>query len=211
MKLDVPFYKQSFALDCGPVSLKMVLDYFGNKLTQEQIKNKIQSEKSGATPLISLALTAKELGYSVKFFSTKLGFNPEHFKLDFYKKVTEGKEAHKNFINNIFQKCVKINLNMEEKSLSLNELLSFLSEDSILIVLIDWNIITDKQGYQGHIVPIVGYDEENVFVHQLGPLNPQPFMPIKKELFDKARKAKGTDEDIIVIYQKSGFAETLIK
>ena len=201
MRLEVPFYINKY-LDCGPVALRMVLDYFGNKLTEQQVKDKIQSEKSGATPTVSLALAARQLGFKSKFFSIKLGFNPEHFKLDFYKKVTEGQEAHKNFIEDIFQKCIQSKVEMEEKSLSLNELLLLLSKDSIPIVLIDWNIIINREGYQGHIVPIVGYDEDHVYIHQPGPSNPQPFMPIKRELFDKARKAQGTDEDVAVIYRK---------
>ena len=59
-----------------------------------------------------------------------------------------------------------------------------------------------EKGYQGHFVPVVGYDKKNVYVHNHGLNNPLSFLPIKKEIFEEARKAKGTDEDIIVVHRK---------
>ena len=55
---------------------------------------------------------------------------------------------------------------------------------------------------QGHFVPIVGYDEKNIYVHNQGLTNPTENLSIPRELFEQARKAKGTDEDIIFIYRK---------
>lgn len=91
-----------------------------------------------------------------------------------------------------------------EKSLLLEEILSFVTEESIPIVLIDWNVIMSRKnkGYQGHFVPIVGYDEKVVYIHNPGLKDTKEFMPISRELFDKARKSEGTDEDVAVIYKK---------
>lgn len=70
------------------------------------------------------------------------------------------------------------------------------------IVLLDWNKITKKANtYHGHFVPVVGYDEKFIYVHNHGLNNPQSFLQIEKKLFDEARKAQGTDEDILIIYK----------
>jgi len=50
-------------------------------------------------------------------------------------------------------------------------------------------------------VPIVGYDTDNVYVHNHGFSNPTPFLKIDKKTFEEARTANGTDEDIIIIYR----------
>ena len=91
---------------------------------------------------------------------------------------------------------------MEERSLSLEELLSKVSRNCIPIVLLDWSKIKGTLDFIGHFIPIIGYDEENVYVHNQGFHNTQAFLPIKRELFEEARKAKGTDEDITFIYRK---------
>ena len=56
-------------------------------------------------------------------------------------------------------------------------------------------------------MPIVGYDNKNVYVHNQGEIDSGEidsgeFIPIKNKLFDEARKVKGTDEDIIYIHRK---------
>jgi len=51
-------------------------------------------------------------------------------------------------------------------------------------------------------VPLVGYDNENVLIHNHGLRDTQEFMKIDRKLFDEARKAKGTDEDVVVIYRR---------
>ena len=48
----------------------------------------------------------------------------------------------------------------------------------------------------------MGYSKQNIYVHNHGLDNPKEFMSIKKEVFNKARKAKGTDGDVVIIYRK---------
>jgi hypothetical protein len=93
---------------------------------------------------------------------------------------------------------------MEERGLSLEELLEKVDRDSLPIILLDWNIIKGMKdkGYQGHFVPIVGHDNDNIYVHNHGLDNPTPFLSVKRDVFEEARKANGTDEDIIIIHSK---------
>lgn len=89
--------------------------------------------------------------------------------------------------------------------MTLEEILEKIGKNIIPIILLDWNVVKGKgkEGYHGHFVPIIGYDKNNVYVHNPGLDNPTNCLPIKKYLFEKARKSKGTDEDIIIIHRKN--------
>ena len=67
----------------------------------------------------------------------------------------------------------------------------------------NWNVIKGRAGYHGHFMPIVGYDDEKIYFHQPGPKDPEPYFAISLEVFDKARKSVGTDEDIFFIHRKN--------
>ncbi len=201
MKLNVPFYKQTSSLNCGPFALKMVLAYFGEDKDIGLLEKKMGMRDGKGISTIRIAITAASFGYRTDFYSKHVLFNEENLKQEFYKKYSDmDLERSKKSVED----AKSAGVNIQEKTLSLEELLRFVTKDSIPIVLLDWNYVKGEKerGYQGHFVPIVGYDERNVYVHNHGLKNTQKFMPIQKEIFDEARKAEGTDEDIVIIYRK---------
>lgn len=201
MKLDVPFYKQTTKLNCGPVALKMVLDYFGEDLGLENLEKEIESREGQGVATIQLATAASKLGFKTEFFSKNLFFDDSNFELDFYKKYAD---TYRGESEKIVNKAKDAGVELDEKVIELNDLLSKLGENSLIIALIDWSVVINKKdgGYQGHIVPIVGFDDRNVYVHNHGTHDPRPFYEISREVFDEARKAKGTDEDFLVVHRK---------
>ena len=105
-------------------------------------------------------------------------------------------------INRLMAECLELGVKLEEKSLTSEEVLSKLSQDCVAIVLLDWSKVKGEGSFQGHFLPIVGYDDEYVYLHQPGPKDAMPNFKIEKKLFDEARISKGTDEDIVFIYRK---------
>lgn len=201
MKLKVPFFKQTTPLNCGPVALKMILAYFGENIELNILEEKTGIKEGKAIYTIQIATAAASLGYKTEFFSKHILFNEENLKQDFYKKYSEmDLEQSKKWI----KEAKKSGVDIQEKTLSLKKILTLIKKDSLPIVLLDWNIIKNRRekGYQGHFVPIVGYDTKNVYVHNHGLTETQGFLPIPIDIFDKARKAEGTDEDIIIIHKK---------
>jgi len=196
MKLKVPFLEQKDKLDCGQAALRMVLSYLGEDPGLEAIEEKIGVKEGKGVHTIQMANAAASLGYKVKLFSKYTEFNKDNLELDFYKKYGDSEEAKQKKWD---KEAEDLGVEIIEKTFDLDDLLKLVKEDSIPIILLDWYVIREKEGYNGHFVPIVGYDEENVLIHNQGIKGTQSFMPIKKELFDKARKAKGTDEDVMVI------------
>jgi uncharacterized protein YvpB len=202
MKLDVPFYVQG-KNECGPVNLQMILEYFGEKRDKEEIKKLVDSGSNGITWGLGLANAASYLGFPSEFYSTSIEVNPSNYDLEYYQKETDGLDAAKEKINMLLKKARKYGVKIEEKSITLKEILSKINEDCLAIVLVDWSKLNNTNKFIGHFLTIVGYDDKNVFVHNPGPNNPESFKQIKKELLDLARKSKGTDEDIILIHRKS--------
>ena len=202
MKLSVPFYVQGIN-ECGPVNLQMILEYFGKKHDKEEIKKLVDSDNSGITWGLGLANTASHLGFSAEFYTTSVEVNASNYDLEYYQKQTDGLNAAKEKIKMLLKKARKYGVKMEEKSLTLKEILSKINEDCLAIILVDWSKLNNTSKFIGHFLTIVGYDDKNVYVHHPGPNNPKQCMPIEKELFDLARKSKGTDEDTVFIHGKS--------
>lgn len=198
MKLKVPFYKQTTKTNCGPVALKMILEFLGKQFSVEEIEKAASIREKEAVFTIQLAIAAKKLGFNVNFYSKNLRLNEENLTLDFYKKNTSVLSRD---IDNLITEAERLGVKLHERVIDNDEIISFISIDSVPIIILDWSVIIEKpeRGFVGHFVPIVGHDKKNFYVHNHGFLKPEPFLKIKKEIFEKARKSAGTDEDILVI------------
>lgn len=204
MKLEVPFYKQTSELNCGPTALKMVLEYLGKKEKIETLEERTDIKEGMGISTIQIATAAATSGFSCDFYSKHILFNEENLKHNFYQNYSDmDLSQSKEWIEEAKNSGVKI----QETTLSLKELLNFVTNNSIPIVLLDWNKVMEREekGYQGHFVPIVGYDEKNVYIHNHGLGDTKAFMPISRNIFEEGRKAEGTDEDIVVIYKDKSF------
>ncbi len=199
MKLGVPFYPQTSTTNCGPAALQMILAYFGNPAELSVIEHAARMELGKGLHTIQLALAAARLGFSVQFFTKSLGLNPAYREMDFYKKYSS---MTKDRMASFVLEARRAHVVLAEKTFSLGELLSHVQEDSLALVLLDWHVVMGVAEYQGHFVPIAGFDDWNVFVHNPGPKDGRAFVPIERALFDRARKSLGTDEDCIVISKK---------
>ncbi len=200
MRLEIPFYKQTTHFNCGPMALRMVIAYLDKDLGVEILEKRAGIKEGKGLMTAQIATAAALSGYKTDLFSKSISFNPKNLELEFYKKYSEEIQRSEKVVED----AKKAGVNIEEKTLSSEEILKSVNEKSVPIILLDWNVVMGRKdkGYQGHFVPIVGYDSENVYIHDHGTHNPTPFLPIKREIFEVARKAKGTDEDIIIIHGK---------
>lgn len=199
MKLNVPFYKSKTDTDCGPLALKMVLSYFDEDYSFEELAKLEKQLDAGFVWSTGIALAANKLGFRVKFIS-KTNFNPEETDLKYYQEHYD--EQARNVLNELREELKEKDIEVQ-KDMSLSELLSYVSKDSIVIIALNWNIVTGKDGFCGHFVPITGYDDENIYVHNPGIASAMPYLAIKRDLFLKSWESKGTDKDTVIIYRKS--------
>jgi len=196
MKLKVPFFKQTSSQNCGPTALKMVLAYFGRNENIRLLEEKTGINEGKGITTIQIAIASASLGYKTDFYSKHILFNEENMKKEYYQKFSDmNLEKSKKLLSDVKE----IGINVREETMTLNNIISFVKKNSIPNVLLDWNIVISKKekGYQGHFVPVIGFDKKNVYVP-----GQESFMPIPKEIFDEARKADGTDEDVVIVYNK---------
>lgn len=199
MKLNIPFYKQTNPLNCGSIALKMVLEFLGKKYSEEELDKLLDLKEGKGLMTIELAIAAKNLGFEVEFYTKHLVMPESHFEHEFYQKHAS---TDVQGTMELLQISKETGVNLFEKSLSLKEIENKVNKNSIPILILDWDKVQPRTGkYQGHFVPIVGFDDENVYVHEMGK-NKTPYFQIKKEVFENARKADGTDEDTLFIIKK---------
>ena len=201
MRIRLPLARQKGRFNCGPASLKMVLSYFGNKISLKDLEKEIDYKEGKGTSPIKLALAAKKLGYEVLILTKNIIPQKEILEMDYFKRYMD-EDIEK--IKLLAEEAKKLKIKMFEKSIGLNELLSFINKNSIPIVLLDWNVVRNREkgGFMGHYVPLVGFDNNSVFVNNSAGRKGMRLQRIDKGIFDKARKARGTDEDILIVYGK---------
>lgn len=200
MRINVPFIPQTANMNCGPAALRMVFSFFDKDYAMPELENACGLENGKACGTIQMAIAAAKLGFKAELYSTSLEFNKDNLEEEFYKEYG-GEDLMEQSLQ-FFEDARELGVVFKEISITLDELFMLVSPESVPIVLVDWNVISGKGGiYQGHFLSVVGYDEKYVYVHNSGPQDAREFLPIEKEIFDKARKAKGTDEDILVIRQ----------
>ena len=201
MKLDVPFFAQSTPLDCGSTALRMIFAFLGKNVPIDEINKAVGIQDGKAVSTVRLAITATNFVFRTEFFSKSLFLNEENLSLDFYKNFGDLQLAES---KQLISKALAQGVVLFERTLSLNDIKSRLNEDCLAVVLLDWNVVLHRaKGYQGHFVPIVGFDETSLFVHNQDMSDPVPFYPIRSTVFEQARKAQGTDEDILFIAKKT--------
>ena len=165
MKLEVPFHNQETNNDCGPTALQMVLEYLDRKsYSRDQIQTLVDSDKSGVTWTIGLAKSAAQMGFKTEFYTSCLGFNPENYKLAFYQETADEKKSTEKKLNKLKREAVQFGVHMEEKRLTLKEILIKIGSSCVPIILLDWSKIKATKGFIGHFVPIVGYDNNNIYI-----------------------------------------------
>lgn len=206
MKLNVPFYQQPDKNGCVMASLKMALEYFGEKYSWEKLNQMTEREEGRWADLNSAIVKLKEKGWNVKTFtlfdSKRFVSEGLNYLYEIYgKEITEqvyipcypfktAKKAH--------AEMVKLKI-VEMKSLSFKEIENFIKDGFIIMVTINSRIMAGKPGYMGHVVIITGFDDKNVWYHESSFDNPQPNKKVDKDLFIKAHEDRGTDNEVIVL------------
>ena len=194
MQLQIPFYKQTSNLNCGPVALKMIFDSFGIAVDLTEVEKIVGIQEGKIVFTSELALAAAKLGFHVQFYSEHLTF--QNHNLPFYERLSVMTSDHS---TKILQEAQKVGVELYERTLSLEQILEKISPNCVPLILLDWSKVVHGPNYIGHFVPIVGYDKESVYVHNHGTVDPTAYLKLPKEIFDQARIAKGTDQDILFI------------
>ncbi len=160
-------------------------------------------------------------------FTITFGVYEEYSNERFYKMQNDFDEEQDR-INRKFTQLNALRINVFKKSLTLDEIKNQLNTNCLCIALVDANklnghntnnlrnlsnlpmnsnfisnlvsSIKSKFGYAGHFIVLIGYDNTNKIIFYRNPSTRKCLSYTSDENFDIARKAYGTDEDIVFIY-----------
>jgi hypothetical protein len=192
----VPFFPQPGTLDCGPNALRMALSFVDPSfnLSAERLCELCGLKAGRAITTVELCLAVARLGYPCYFSSTSISFDESHMQLQFYQNFGDRDAIARTC--EIAREAAALGATVVEQSVSVDEVLRRLGPTTAVVALLDMNVVrgVESSDYSGHFAPVVGCDDEHVYIHNGG-----AFTRLTRSTFDAARRARGTDEDFLVI------------
>ncbi|NCP72561.1 hypothetical protein GW835_04185 [archaeon] len=199
MNLNIPYYQQDEKFDCGPIALKMVYAYFKEEKSNKEIKHKLSYKEGKGLYSLQLALVSKQFGFDVEFYTktTEIKLPEDEFSLTANPFLKD--EILIN-IKKMYDTAKMLNVKIYEQKITIENILTKINDGYVPIILVDYNKLFQKEGaFQGHFIIITGYDVDNIIIHSPETNLINKNIKINKQVFDNARKAIETDEEIIFI------------
>jgi len=184
---------------CGQYVLKSVLKYYLKKEYSIKKLAKLSEKFAGGFTLTAgLAYAALHEGLNVNFLSSSEEINDENIKKNYRKEKSEVVRV----LKRLYKKSKKLGLKYIRCNPKLEDLTNSLDDGNVIISVIDYGKIYGINKQIFHFALLTGYDERNIYFHDVGPKNPKANKKINKELFYKAYSAKGTDFDALVLSKR---------
>lgn len=216
--IKVPTCIQNYSWDCGLACASMVLKFL-NIDAQKVYTTDLEELQCGESIwTIDLAALMRKYNIHHKLCTITLGVDKGYSKQSFYSKRFSADEER---VSRLFERAASQGINVEQRSVNREDILSCIQSGNIAIVLVDWNqleciwcdrlrcqtgclsCLTSRccQGYQGHYVVVCGFDKKKKRIFYKNPSYEQELCCSRMDKFDQARKSYGTDEDTLFIYK----------
>lgn len=214
--LQIPHRRQQSDWDCGMTCVQMLIDFYRIQSTSnDEILRSYQCNQSTWT--IDLLHLLHQVGIPSTLQTMTIGCANEFNNLSYYRSLIDQDRQRVNKLFEIYKENVKLG------SVTSEELKEHLiKHQQPCLVLIDANQITCSTcrrslllriaesiqhsflSYQGHYVILAGFETKDgkEFVRYIDPGRNDHICQTNRENFDRARKAFGTDEDLIFCYKK---------
>ncbi|XP_055535335.1 protein GUCD1 isoform X2 [Wyeomyia smithii] len=169
-----------------------------------------------STWTIDLCYILKDLGIKHKYLTTTFGANPTHIGKKYYKCFDKDQTR----VNQKFQNAESDGIPIEIRSVDYEYLIMHLANHGNIILLTNASLLYCdlckankltmdlrscfglKSAYMGHYIILCGYDQRiRKFIYR-NPAFKNKVCFMSFEAIESARKASGTDEDIVLIYDK---------
>jgi len=179
MKIDVPAFKQSNKLGCGPTCLSMVFSYFNKNFSEKQIIDEIsiikdKSHKKAGTLTIDNALVAIKKRFDVTCFSynmnllkpTFIGLEKEALKKEIKKLAVAEKDNFNKRILKTMTKLIDEKVNFRVKMPSFTDIESFIKKKIPVMIAVNSKIFFEENKsstWSGHFIVITGFDRNKFY------------------------------------------------
>ena len=209
MLLNIPFYEnKSDGKQCMQVAMQCVLKHFLNKeYSLEELDHLTKRKVDLWTWTPQIVSVLHDLGLNVHYYSAT-PLEPFLEGESFIRKQYGADADHvlKNTDVSAVVESAKRLMKytcFEQRVLPFKEVEDALNRGIVPLMLIDYNKIKGKEGpYQGHFIVVTGFDENSVLFHESGPHNAEPNKRVVKQTFIDAWNARGTDNDIVLVFGK---------
>eukprot|EP00850_Spirogloea_muscicola_P001375 SM000005S17172 [mRNA] locus=s5:572877:574655:- [translate_table: standard] len=166
---------------------------------------------AGSIWTVDLAHLLRRFAVDVSFLTVTIGANPHFVAESFYK---ETMEEDRRRVNWLFERAPQAGIRIQRRSLSSEELSALiLSGHYLVIALVDKRKLSHPwtegfclpeccglhSGYTGHYVVLCGYDTERGEFEIRDPASGSERRRVSLDALEDARKAFGTDEDILLV------------
>ncbi|XP_024403500.1 guanylyl cyclase 1 [Physcomitrium patens] len=207
--IQVPHVRQLCNWDCGLACVLMVLKFLG--IQGCDLKYLSQLCQTTSIWTVDLAHLLRHFKVDVAFLTVTIGANPSFAVETFYQGNMEEDGER---VNMLFAKAPQVGIRVQWRSITGEELsLMILSGGFLAIALVDKRKLSHpwldelcladccglNTGYTGHYVVICGYDMDADEFEIRDPASGSTSERISLDALDEARKAFGTDEDILLI------------
>ncbi|KAH8289331.1 hypothetical protein KR054_003869 [Drosophila jambulina] len=222
-------YQQRYNWDCGLSCIIMILSAQQRAELLDNFEAVCRDEGFGSsTWTIDLCYLLMRYQVRHEYFTQTLGIDPNYAQHTYYSKIIDKDERR---VTRKFKDARAHGLRVEQRTVGMEVILRHLARHGPVILLTNASLLTcevckrnvlekfgcfylqcvplktclppDYKRYAGHYVVLCGYDmaAEKLFYH-----NPEVhdghICRCLIESMDTARRAYGTDEDIIFIYEK---------
>ena len=158
-----------------------------------------------------------DYGVKFRFLTTTIGVNPDYKNEAFYRSTLDTDALR---VKDLFERAAASGIEIERRSLSDGELcdLTRPPHDSLVMALVDrrylyrpppnsvsgfiegcFSSLGIQGGYVGHYVLLTGFDASRDGYYIKDPAKPSEELFVHSEHLHAARRAHGTDEDLIII------------
>ncbi|KAL1365276.1 guanylyl cyclase 1 isoform X2 [Arachis duranensis] len=182
--VDVPHVNQIYTWDCGLACVSMVLKTIG--VNDRDIQALAELCCTNSIWTVDLAYLLQRFSVAFSYFTVTFGANPNYSVESFYKcRSISGREIS---ILILSGKYIAIALVDQSK-------LSHVLQDDVHVP----EVSSNNPGYTGHYVLICGYDAGADMFEIRDPASSKKHKRISSKSLEEARKAFGTDEDLLLI------------
>ena len=171
MKFDVPLLKQSTNKTCGNTCLRIVLSYYGYKISEETISNKISKDNKGGTWLTELGWFAKTLDLKPTCYAYNLYLtNPSKDKYLLPRALAnkferQRKSLKDDWFSGMLNSTIKaissgVSYIIEKPHEDLFK--DYLRQSVPIILSVNCSSLYDKQGdpFEGHDIVLNGFEKD---------------------------------------------------
>ncbi|XP_011176803.1 protein GUCD1 isoform X2 [Zeugodacus cucurbitae] len=202
-------YQQRFNWDCGISCIIMILSTSQRNVLLHDFDKICAEEGFGSsTWTIDLCFLLKRFQVRHEYYTKTLGIDPSYSEHSYYTKIINKDEKR---VTRKFQEARLHGIRVEQRTIEMEDLLKHIGKQGPVILLTNASLLTceickknvlEKFGYAGHYIVLCGYDLKSQLVFYHNPeVHDEHVCRCTAAAMDIARKAYGTDEDVILIYR----------